>query len=98
MLAYRAGLQRTSNAFRTCMFLTWLIVILHVIGFSTNYWVVLNVSYYTVRSGLWRHCYCILSVCQCYNVDHDLIDDDWKEVLHGFSDDTGQFNYKCVVF
>lgn len=44
---------------------------------------------FTMHSGLWQQCVCYQTLCQCVALDDPSIDDDVKEVLHGFSGKPG---------
>ena len=48
----------------------FLTLVVHVVGYSTNFWVIKEISVkYYYSQGLWRECYCG-SYCSCVNSAH----------------------------
>lgn len=90
-----SGTARQRNSVVLCFLLLTFIV--HIIGFSTNFWskgemfvrYYFTVLYYNFHSGLWKHCYCEYG-CRCLNINHRVLTDAEKEIIHGFSDIPGE--------
>lgn len=47
------------------LILIFIVVVLHVFGFSTSYWVMGKSAGHSEHSGLWRHCVCASETCVC---------------------------------
>ncbi|XP_052791416.1 uncharacterized protein LOC128225580 [Mya arenaria] len=67
----------STAAQRTGALLLAVTTVVHVVGYSTNYWRGVRIDLFNFQfesfSGLWKHCYCS-GTCGCENVGTDLPD------------------------